>query len=166
VVDSAALADAPARTAVYPVPGTAVAASVTDSTARWPWMRRRAQPRTRVLKVTFGGPGTPPATAALDDRAAAALALAEASVLLDAPLEAAQLLGSHRARWSQPPPVSALGRADAADAARSAIHAIPGLAVVGAWVAGTGLAQVVPDAIGESERIRRRALWGDADERT
>ena len=166
VVDSAALADAPARTAVYPVPGTAVAASVTDSTARWPWMRRPAQPRTRVLKVTFGGPGAPPATAALDDRAAAALALAEASALLDAPLEAAQLLGSHRARWSQPPPVSALGRADAADAARSAIHAIPGLAVVGAWVAGTGLAQVVPDAIGESERIRRRALWGDADERT
>ena len=44
VVDSAALADAPARTAVYPVPGTAVAASVTDSTARWPWMRRPPSP--------------------------------------------------------------------------------------------------------------------------
>jgi len=166
VVDSAALADAPARTAVYPVPGTAVVASVTDSTARWSWMRQPTEPRTRVLKVTFGGPGIPPATAALDDRAAAALALAEASALLDAPLGAAQLRGSHRARWSQPPPVSALGRADAADAARSAIHAIPGLAVVGAWVAGTGLAQVVPDAIAEAERIRRHALWGDADERT
>ena len=166
VVESAALAGAPARTAVYPVPGTAVAASVTDSTARWPWMSKDAQPRTRVLKVTFGGPGTPPATAELDDDAAAALALAEASALLDARLEAAHLRGSHRARWLQPPPVSALGRADAADAARSAIHAIPGLAVVGAWVAGTGLAQVVPDAIAEAERIRRHALWGDADERT
>jgi oxygen-dependent protoporphyrinogen oxidase len=166
VVDSAALTDAPARTAVYPVPGTAVAASVTDSTARWPWMRQAAQLRTRVLKVTFGGPGIPPATAALDGGEAAALALAEAAALLDVSLEAAQLRGSHRARWSQPPPVSALGRADAADAARSAIHAIPGLAVVGAWVAGTGLAQVVPDAIAEAERIRRHALWGEADERT
>jgi oxygen-dependent protoporphyrinogen oxidase len=129
-------------------------------------MRQEADHRTRVLKVTFGGPGAEPATAALDDRAAAALALAEASALLDMPLEAAELRGSHRARWSQPPPVSALGRAEAADAARSAIHAIPGLAVVGAWIAGTGIAQVVPDAIGESERIRRHALWGDADERT
>jgi oxygen-dependent protoporphyrinogen oxidase len=167
LVESAALADAPARTAVYPVPGTAIAASVTDSTARWPWMRQGAQAaRTRVLKVTFGGPGTLPATAALDDRAAAALALAEASALLEMPLEAAQLRASHRARWSQPPPVSALGQADAADAARSAIHAIPGLAVVGAWVSGTGLAQVVPDAIEEAERVRRHALWGHADERT
>ncbi len=166
VVESSALADAPPRTAVYPVPGTAVAASVTDSTARWPWMRQVAQPRTRVLKVTFGGPGTLPATAALDDRAAAALALAEASALLEVPLEAAQLRGAHRGRWSQPPPVSALGHADAADAARSEIHTIPGLAVVGAWVAGTGLAQVVPDAIAEGERVRRHALWGDADERT
>jgi oxygen-dependent protoporphyrinogen oxidase len=164
VVASAALAAAPPRTAVYPVPGTAVAASVTDSTARWPWMLQEADDRTRVLKVTFGGPDTRPPTAALDDRAAAALALAEASALLEVPLQAAELRGSHRARWSQPPPVSALGRAEAADAARSAIHAIPGLAVVGAWVAGTGLAQVVPDAIAEAERIRRHALWGDAGE--
>ena len=136
VVESAALADAPARTAVYPVPGTAVAASVTDSTARWPWMRQETDRRTHVLKVTFGGPGAEPATAVLDDRAAAALALAEASALLEVPLGADQLRGSHRARWSQPPPVSALGHAEAADAARSAIHSIPGLAVVGAWISG------------------------------
>jgi len=166
VVESAALADAPVRTAVYPVPGTAVAASVTDSTARWPWMRQETDRRTHVLKVAFGGPGAEPATAALDDSAAAALALAEAAALLEVPLEAAQLRGSHRARWSQPPPVSALGHAEAADAARSAIHAIPGLAVVGAWISGTGLAQVVPDAIAEAERVRRHALWGDTDQRT
>jgi len=166
VVESKALADAPVRTAVYPVPGTAVAASVTDSTARWPWMRQETDRRTHVLKVAFGGPGAEPATAALDDSAAAALALAEAAALLEVPLEAAQLRGSHRARWSQPPPVSALGHAEAADAARSAIHSIPGLAVVGAWISGTGLAQVVPDAIAEAERVRRHALWGDTDQRT
>jgi oxygen-dependent protoporphyrinogen oxidase len=163
VVDSADAAAAPTRTAVYPVARTAVAASLTDSTARWPWMR--ADAGTRVLKVTFGSPGEPPATAALEDRAAAALALAEASALLDVPFAAAQLRASRRDRWAQPPPVSALGQRDAAVATRAAIHAIPGLAVVGAWVAGTGVAQVVPDALAEAERVRRLALWGSADER-
>jgi oxygen-dependent protoporphyrinogen oxidase len=162
VVESPELAAAPVRTAVYPIAGTAVAASVTDSTARWPWMRGA---HTRVLKVTFGGPGVPPATAALDDQAAAALALAEASSLLSVPLAPAALRGSQRSRWAQPPPASALGRRERAEAARAAIHEIPGLAVAGAWIAGTGLAQVVPDAIAEAERVRRQALWGSADER-
>lgn len=164
VIDSADAAAAPTRTAVYPVAGTAVAASLTDSTARWPWMR--ADPATRVLKVTFGGPGRPPATAALDDRAAAALALDEASALLNVPLAAAQLRASRRDRWAQPPPVSALGQREGAADVRAAVHAVPGLAVVGAWVAGTGVAQVVPDALAEAERVRRLALWGSADERS
>jgi len=162
VVESPELAAAPIRTAVYPITGTAVAASVTDSTARWPWMRAA---QTRVLKVTFGGPGVPPATASLDDQAATALALAEASALVGVPLAPAALRGSQRSRWAQPPPASALGRRERAEAARAEIHAIPGLAVVGAWVAGTGLAQVVPDAIAEAERVRRQALWGSAGER-
>jgi protoporphyrinogen/coproporphyrinogen III oxidase len=81
------------------------------------------------------------------------------------PLAPAALRGSQRSRWAQPPPVSALGRRERAEAARAEIHAIPGLAVVGAWVAGTGLAQVVPDAIAEAERVRRQALWGSAGER-
>ena len=158
VVDAGELRAAPPRTAVYPVAGTAVAASVTDSTARWPWMT--APPGTAVLKVTFGGPGVVPATADLDDQAAAELALAEASALLDVPLERVRLRGFQRARWSQPPPVSALGHRETSESARSAIHDIPGLAVVGAWIAGTGLAQVVPDALAEAERVKRDALWG------
>ena len=59
VVDSAALADAPARTAVYPVPGTAVAASVTDSTARWPWMRQPAEPPDARAQGHVRRPGHP-----------------------------------------------------------------------------------------------------------
>jgi len=35
----------------------------------------------------------------------------------------------------------------------------PGLGVVGAWVSGTGLAQVIPDALTESERVRAALLW-------
>jgi oxygen-dependent protoporphyrinogen oxidase len=183
VVSDAALADAPPRTAVYAVPGRAAAASVTDSMARWPWLRDAASPdaaspdahsptaggtdavRSRVLKVTFGAPGEAPATAARDDAAAAELAVAEASALLGVSLEPADVRAAHRGRWLQPPPVSAIGRRAAAEAVRTAVHSVPGLAVAGAWVAGTGIAQVVPDALEEAERVRRIALWGSADPR-
>ena len=104
VVSSPELTAAPVRTAVYPVPGRHRAASVTDTTARWAWVRRQAGEDIHVLKVTFGGPGSTPATAGLDDAAAAALALAEASALLDVPLPADRVRGSHRARYAQPPP--------------------------------------------------------------
>jgi oxygen-dependent protoporphyrinogen oxidase len=163
VLTSRELTSAPDRTAVYAVPGRAVAASVTDSTARWPWLRREAGSDAHVLKVTFGAPGTVPATAELDDTAAAELAASEAAALLDVKVDAVR--GAHRARYLQPPPVSAIGHREATEAAREAVHAVPGLAVAGAWVAGTGVAQVVPDALEEAERIRRIALWGSADER-
>lgn len=163
VVRSPALTAAPIATAVYSVPGREGAASVTDSTARWPWMQ--TAPDVHVLKVSFGGPGTRPATADLDDRAAAALALAEVSAARGVALDGDALLASHRGRYRQPDPVSALGHAERTEAARSAIHGVDGLAVVGAWLAGTGLAQVVPDAAHEAERVRRTALWGSPDER-
>ncbi len=165
VVGSRALAAAEPRTAVYAVPERGAAASVTDSTARWPWLRRHTGPDISVLKVTFGAPGAAPATAALDDEAAGDLAVAEASALLGVPLERADVRAIHRARYLQPPPVSALGHREAAEAARAVIHGVPGLAVVGAWLAGTGIAQVVPDALQEAERIRSVVLWGSAEGR-
>lgn len=165
VVGSRALTASAPRTAVYAVPGRAAAASVTDSTTRWPWLRRHAGPDMSVLKVTFGAAGTAPETAALDDAAATDLAVAEASALLGVSLERADVRGVHRARYLQPPPVSALGQRDAAEAARASIHGVPGLAVVGAWLSGTGIAQVVPDALAEAERIRRAVLWGSPEVR-
>jgi LPPG:FO 2-phospho-L-lactate transferase len=40
------------------------------------------------------------------------------------------------------------------------IVAVPGIGAVGAWLAGTGLAQVVPDAAAEGDRVRAALLWG------
>lgn len=152
----------PAPTAVYAVPGVDRAAAVTDSTARWEWVAHAAGPGTRVLRVTFGGPGVAPATAGMNDTDAAARAVAAASALLGLAPTDLTLRGAHRERFIQPPPASVLGHADASGAVRTAIRAVPGLAAVGAWLAGTGLAQVVPDAIEEAERVRRDALWGSS----
>ena len=157
VVHETALDAAPRGSAVYPVPGTARAAAVTDSTVRWPALAALAGPGIHVLRVSFGTAATPAATADLDDWAAAQLARNEASALLGVAL--ADVRGSARARFDPPTPASAIGHSDAAAAVRGAVSAVEGLSVVGSWLAGSGLAQVVPDAIEESDRARRAILW-------
>jgi len=145
------------RGAVYPVAGASRAAGVVDATARWPWLPVLAE-GDRVLRVSFGTGTAPAATADLDDAGASALAAQEASALLDAPI--ARIRGAARERFAPPVPASLRGHAESAAAVRAAVHAVPGLAAVGGWLAGSGLAQVVPDALEEAERVRRRALFG------
>ena len=162
VLASPALAAAPRRTVVYPMPGVSQAAIVTDLTAKWAWLRAAAGDGVQVVRLSFGGPGATPSTATLDDEEAATLALAEASTLLGVALTPSDLRGFRRDRYTQPRPASALGQADDTEAARAEIAGVHGLVAVGAWLAGTGLAQVVPDAIAEADRVRRAALWGQA----
>jgi oxygen-dependent protoporphyrinogen oxidase len=59
-------------------------------------------------------------------------------------------------------PSSARGQADDAARARDLFPASDGLVVVGAWVAGSGLARVVADAVAEADRVRSGVLWGGA----
>jgi oxygen-dependent protoporphyrinogen oxidase len=112
-----------------------------------------------VVRVSFGTQDEPPATEGMDEEEAAALALREASALLGAPLGASQLLGSRRERFAQAQPAATIGLKAATAEARGAIQRTPALGAVGAWLAGTGLAQVVPDAAKEAERVRRHVLF-------
>jgi oxygen-dependent protoporphyrinogen oxidase len=121
---------------------------------------REAAGERQVVRVSFGAQGEPAATSALDDADAARLALREASALLGVPLDESALVASHRARFVQSQPASIIGSGDRRAAARAAVQAVPGLAAVGAWLAGTGLAQVIPDAKEEADRLRRALLWG------
>jgi oxygen-dependent protoporphyrinogen oxidase len=158
VVDSPALEGAPRGAHVHAVPGSGAATGLVHETARWDWLARDAGPGRHVLRVAFGAPGVTPATAGLDDTAAFTLAAGEASTLLGVPVE--KIVAAHRDRYLLVPPASASGQRERAAAARSAIAAAPGLAAVGAWLAGSGLAQVVADAHSEADRVRRGALWG------
>nr|MBS1899843.1 FAD-dependent oxidoreductase [Actinomycetota bacterium] len=159
VLDAPVLDAAPRGSGVLTVPGSHVAKALTHSTAKWAWLRERAGSR-HVVRVSFGAQDEGPATAALDDEAAAALALAEASALLGVALPPDRLRGSHRARFVQAQPSAVAGAAERRTAAAAAIGAVPGLAATGAWLSGTGLAQVVPHARAEAERIRHALLWG------
>lgn len=158
LLDAPALDAAPRGTGVLTVPGSHVAKALTHATVKWRWLREAAAGR-HVVRVSFGAQGEPAATAALADDEAAALALREASALLGVDLPSSSLIASHRARYLQSQPASIIGSGARRAAARSAVQAVPGLAAVGAWLAGTGLAQVVPDATREADRLRRALLW-------
>ncbi|WP_217180603.1 NAD(P)/FAD-dependent oxidoreductase [Streptomyces sp. AC495_CC817] len=158
LLDAPALDAAPRGSGVLTVPGSSTAKALTHSSIKWGWVRAAAGGR-HVVRVSFGAQGEPAATAGLADDEAAELALREASGLLGIPLRADALLATHRSRFVQSQPASIIGSGERRAAARAAVRAVPGLAAVGAWLAGTGLAQVVPDAKDEADRLRRALLW-------
>jgi len=163
VLDAPALDAAPRGSGVLTVPGSHRAKALTHSTAKWAWLAEAAQaqhPHRHVVRVSFGSQSEPPATDGLDLAAATALAVSEASALLGVDLDPRNVAGSDIARYEQTLPGAAIGQRDAATAARARLDATPGIVAVGAWLSGTGLAQVVPDARAQAEIVRRGALFG------
>ncbi|MBN9177604.1 MAG: FAD-dependent oxidoreductase [Microbacterium sp.] len=163
VVEAPVLDAAPRGRAVYPVARAAgdgsetgaVASAVVHATADWPWLAAAAGPGRHVLRVTLDGP--PPAS----DEAAVALATRVAGDLLGAPLPAPRAAAV--ARVAAPLPASSIGHAERTARVRASVAGAPGLAVVGSWVAGGGIGQVVGDAIAEIDRQRRAVLWSDGE---
>ncbi|HWK78647.1 protoporphyrinogen/coproporphyrinogen oxidase [Microbacterium sp.] len=159
LLHSPALDAAPRGTGVLTVPGSHTAKALTHSSAKWGWVLESAGGR-HVVRVSFGAQGEPAATAALDDDAAARLALSEASAMLGVALPESALIAAHRARFTQSQPASLIGAATRRRELRAAVERTGSLGAVGAWLSGTGLAQVVPDATAEADRVRRALLWG------
>ena len=159
VLDADALDAAPRGTGVLTVPGSHTAKALTHSTAKWQWVADAAGPHRHVVRISFGTQSEAPATEALTEAEAVGLALSEASALLGVPLGPTQLVGARRERFTQAQPVATAGLAETTTRAREALRTVPALGVVGAWLAGTGLAQVVPDAIAEADRVRRSVLF-------
>lgn len=155
-LDAPGLDSAPRGSGVVTVPGSRAAAGIMHATARWGWLAQAVAPD-HIVRVSFA----PGAAAGLTDDDAIALALDEASALLGVPLSAQSVVSAARSRFAQARPASAIGQAQAAQQARTAVHDVPGLAVTGAWLAGTGLARVVADASAEGDRVRRAVLWAD-----
>jgi oxygen-dependent protoporphyrinogen oxidase len=157
VVDQPALDDPPHGTAVYAVPGTHRVRAVVLPSARWSSVASRLGAGRHVVRVIMED------DAALDhDDSVIATAVAEASALLGVPLDEGAVLDSRRDRYSAALPTSAAGFAARARSVRAAVRAAGGLVVTGAWMSGSGLAQVVPDAALQAERVRKTVLFGAA----
>lgn len=153
VVDAPALDAAPRGRAVYPLDlGPTDAVALTLPTVDWPWLAAAAGPGRHVVRVTL------PADSTRDADTAATDAVRAAEALLGLPLEAPR--ASALRRVDAAAPASALGHAERVATVRAAVNEHPGLAVVGASLAGSGIAQVVADTVAEVDRLRTSVLWG------
>ena len=159
VLDAPALADAPRGTGVLvaaETPGVA-AKALTHSTAKWGWLADAASPR-QVVRLSYGRAGRSNPLTGLDDDAVARLALADASVLLGTPLDASMLRAAGRSSWRDALSQATLGQRDRVRELEDVLAAEPGIEATGSWVAGTGLASVVPHALEAARRIRHLAV--------
>ncbi|MDM8086472.1 FAD-dependent oxidoreductase [Cellulomonas cellasea] len=157
ILDAPALDAAPRGTGVLTSPAAqgVRAKALTHATAKWAWLAAAAGPGRHVVRLSYGVAGDDPGPRALPDDELTALALRDASILLGTPLAAGQVEASARVAWSQSLPRPSAAHREAVAQVRAAVAQTPGLAVCGAWVAGNGLAAVVPDA-----RAATRGLLG------
>lgn len=141
VLDAPALDAAPRGTGVLVArEATDVTAkALTHATAKWAWLAQTTGPGRHVVRLSYGRAGE-------DVRPDADLALRDASVLLGVPLSAEQVEGHAVVRWTQALPRPSADHTQVVADVRAAVEPLAGVAVCGAWVAGNGLASVVPDA--------------------
>ncbi|MEG2577375.1 MAG: protoporphyrinogen oxidase, partial [Glutamicibacter sp.] len=115
--------------------------------AKWPWLAAEAGPGTHVLRLSFGRIGEhEQLVESGDDSALIDQAIKDASKILGVQLHLDDVLGSTVSRFSDMVPLQ--GQAATARRAQlqRSLSGFEGLDVVGAWIAGTGLARVIAQA--------------------
>lgn len=150
LVASAALDGAPRGAEVHAADGSA---SVVHADAVWPWLRDRLDPGIHLLRVTLPADGAP------RERTGDAVAAVSPLFGVDS-AELRPIAAVTRRRW-RGVPAAVRGHLARAAAVRQAAHDLPGLAVVGAGISGSGLARVIADSLAEADRVRSDALWHD-----
>jgi oxygen-dependent protoporphyrinogen oxidase len=162
VLDEPALDTAPRGSGLLVAPGSTLhAKALTHATAKWAWLAGRAKEQgehRHVVRLSFGRQGEADATSALSDDELLATALHDASAMLGVQLDPGSVRGFHRISWTGTQPTAARGQRERSTAIREAVAEVPDLAVTGAWLSGTGLASVVPDAHEAAARLRHQAL--------
>jgi oxygen-dependent protoporphyrinogen oxidase len=132
------------------------AKALTHASIKWAWVAERAGPGRHVVRLSYGQAGHRSRAADIDDDTLQTVAVRDAAALLDLPLEPAQVVGFARSTWTNAVSLAARGQAARIAAVHDAVRAMPGLEVTGAWVAGTGLASVVPSARAAASRALAR----------
>jgi oxygen-dependent protoporphyrinogen oxidase len=130
---------------------------MTHLSAKWAWVGEHLPGGRHVVRLSYGRAGDGAAaspTAGLTDAALRARAVRDASALMNIPLSESMLVGFARVRWQNAQPLAAVGQRDRLDSLRTAVAAVPGVEVTGSWIAGTGLASVIPHAKEAAARLR------------
>lgn len=162
VLDEPALDAAPRGSGLLVAPGSTISAkALTHATAKWAWLAERAREQgehRHVVRLSFGRQGEADRTSALSDDELLAVALSDASAMLGVELQPESVRGFHRISWTGTQPTAARGHRERSAIIREAVAEVPDLAVTGAWLSGTGLASVIPDAHAAAARLRHQAL--------
>ena len=149
VVDFPELDRRPRGTGILVAPQTPgiEAKALTHATAKWDWLTAAAGPGTHVLRLSYGRTDGSPSTAGgpATDGDLLAASLHDASALLDVPISHEDIIGWDVVRWTGALPFAAVGHKARVADIRTVCAQEEGLAIVGGWVAGNGLAAVVAD---------------------
>ena len=138
VVDDSRLDTAPRGTGVLVatgVPGIQ-AKALTHATAKWNWLAEAAGPGRHVLRLSYDRD-------VVAQSPTQAQALADAGALLGLALDESSVRGFDVTRWNDSLAFATVGHRARVEALRTQVDAVPGLLVVGAWMAGTGLAATI-----------------------
>jgi oxygen-dependent protoporphyrinogen oxidase len=163
VLDAPALDAGPRGTGVLVAAGTpgVSAKALTHSTAKWTWLADAANATgsgRHVVRLSYGRAGEPNPLDSRTETDVAELALADASALLGLPLDETQLRAMGRSAWRDALSQATVGQRDRVRALEDVLAAEPGIEATGSWVAGTGLASVIPHALEAARRIRHLAV--------
>lgn len=153
-LDSPALDEGPAGPGVLVAPdaGCPVGAkALSQLDLKWPWVGGELEaahgPHAHMLRLSYGRPGEEDRTPGLDD------VLQDAQLLTGADLDPAQVLDLRVVHWNGTLAQATPDLRGGIDALREEVEGAGGIALSGAWAAGSGVAGVVSDA-----RARARAL--------
>ena len=127
------------------------AKALSHLSVKWPWIGRELRALhgedVHALRLSYGRPGEPRPDVTLDD------ALADVEALTGARIAPDDVIDHMLVRWDGTlPPVDA-DRRERAAALVERVESLPGLALTGAWVAGTGIAAVVEHARSRAGRL-------------
>lgn len=130
------------------------AKAMTHSSAKWAWASDAAGPGRHIVRLSYGRAGRPAETRELTDDQLRDQAVADAGTLLNSPLTASDVAAFARTPWTNALPYATVGQRERIQRVRSRVEGVEGVEVTGSWLAGTGLASVIPDARRAAERAR------------
>lgn len=157
VLDQPELDSRPRGTGVLVAPQTPgiEAKALTHATGKWDWLSAAAGPGKHVVRLSYGrvdGAGGQAGGPETDDELLAA-SLRDAGALLGVRITRSNVLDWDVVRWRGALPFAAVGHKARVQEIREACAAAGGLAVVGGWVAGNGLAAVVSDTEQQIQKL-------------
>ncbi|GAB2826349.1 protoporphyrinogen oxidase [Alpinimonas psychrophila] len=142
------------------------AKALTHSSSKWPWLASVAGAGRHAIRLSYSGSqlstpakksasieGSSAASIKKADAELVAKALADASVLLGVELSAGDLRASRVTRWSDAVTPPSPAHRELVRAWTKAVARLNRIGLTGSWIAGTGLASVIPHSQAAADQL-------------